>query len=104
LGSSIEERQNVNNPSIKEIAFLRSGDAVIELLSVNSLLPIAKGKCQVNYKRITLEIDNMESAATYLKTKGIEITWGPVNLAMSIRPEFEDLDGLSIELRRARRF
>lgn len=99
LGFSIEDRQSVNNPPMKEIAFLRLGNTVIELISVTNPLPKLKEAWQVGYKRIALEVDDMERAVTYLKTKGIGITWGPVNLATSVRAEFEDPDGLSIELR-----
>ncbi len=84
---------------MKEIAFLRLGNTVIELISVTNPLPKLKEAWQVGYKGIALEVDDMERAVTYLKTKGIGITWGPVNLATSVRAEFKDPDGLSIELR-----
>ncbi len=99
LGFSIEERQSIDKPPMKEIAFLRLGDTVIELMSVDNPLPVSKDFWQVGYKRIALEVDDMAKAVDYLKTKGVEITWGPVNLATSVRAEFQDPDGLSIELR-----
>jgi len=41
----------------------------------------------------------MESAVNYLKSKGVEIIWGPVKSATSIRAKIKDPDGIAIELR-----
>ncbi len=84
---------------MKEIAFLRLGDTLLELISVKNPHPVSEEAYQVGYKRMALEVADMEGAVNYLKTKGIEMTWGPVNLGKSVRAEFEDPDGLSIELR-----
>ena len=99
LDFTLLDRYQVDKPPLKEIAYLKLGDTVLELMSVIKPQPITKDEWQVGYKRIALEVDDMESAVDYLRTKGIEITWGPINLGTSIRAEFEDPDGLSIELR-----
>ena len=99
LGFSMEERLSVDSPPMTEIAFLRLGDTVLELISVTNPRPVSKEVYQVGYKRIALEVDDMEGAVNYLKTKGIEMTWGPINLGKSVRAEFEDPEGLFIELR-----
>jgi hypothetical protein len=41
----------------------------------------------------------MEAAITYLRDHGVYVTWGPIDLGISIRAEITDPDGLSIELR-----
>lgn len=99
LGFSMEERQSIDKPPMIEIAFLRLGDTVIEMISVKDPHPVSEEAYQVGYKRLALEVDDMDGAVNYLKTKGVAMTWGPVNLGKSVRAEFEDPDGLSIELR-----
>ena len=51
LGFSMEERQSVDSPPMKEIAFLRLGDTVLELISVKDPHPMSKEAYQVGYKR-----------------------------------------------------
>ena len=99
LGFSMEERMSIDSPPITELAFLRLGDTVLELISVTNPRPVSKEGYQVGYKRMALEVDDMEDAVNYLKTKGVTITRGPISSGASVRAEFEDPDGLSIELR-----
>ena len=99
LGFTMGERRRIGRPPLEEIVYLKLGDTVIELMSVTSSTPMSKEPWRVSYKRIAIEVENMESAVEYLKSKGVEMTTGPVNLGTSSRAEFEDPDGLSIELR-----
>ncbi|MFC1995454.1 VOC family protein [Chloroflexota bacterium] len=99
LGFTMRERSRVDGPPLEEIAYLELGDTVIEVMLVTNPTPVSKEAQQVGYKRIALEVENMGSAVEYLKSKGVEITWGPIDLGTSIRAEFEDPDGLSVELR-----
>ncbi len=46
-----------------------------------------------------LEVEDMDEAITYLKSKGVVISVEPVNLGKSKRAEIKDPDGLTIELR-----
>jgi len=98
LGFSIEERRSANKPPVNGLAFLKLGDTFLEVLSVTDPLPVSRDKWLVGYKRIALEVDDMDSTINYLKSKGVELTWGPVELETSIRAEFEDPDGIVIEL------
>jgi len=52
------------------------GGTVIELISVEK--PDAKPQDPwiVGYRAIAIEVDDMDSTVNYLKSKGIEITWG----------------------------
>ena len=99
LEFKMRERMKVDMTPLEEIAYLELGDTVIEVMSVANPAPLSKEVWQVGYKRIAIEVDSMDEAVEYLKSRGIEITWGPVNLKTSIRAEIEDPDGLSIELR-----
>lgn len=53
----------------------------------------------IGYRIVALEIEDMDKAIVYLKSKGVEISMGPVNLGNSKRAYIKDPDGLSIELR-----
>ncbi len=99
LGFTIKERKKVGRPPLEEIIYLALGDTVIELMMVTGPAPASTEPWQVGYKRIALEVEDMDRAVEYLKTKGVEMTVAPVNLGDSIRGEFEDPDGLSVELR-----
>ncbi len=99
LGFRIRERRRVDSPPLEEIVFLELGDTVIEVFSVASPAPASTEPWQVGYKRICLEVDNMEGAVEYLKSKGVKITLGPVKSGTAMRASFDDPGGLSVELR-----
>jgi predicted enzyme related to lactoylglutathione lyase len=48
---------------------------------------------------IALEVDDMQRTADYLKTKGVEIVWGPRVRETYSRAEICDPHGYRIELR-----
>jgi len=97
LGFKFKERMTVNKPPLKEVAFLTLGDTMLELLSYENPAPPAA--CQVGYCAMAVEVDSMDEAIKYLKTKGIAVTWGPLKMGKSIRAEIKDPNGLTIELR-----
>ena len=84
---------------MKEIIFLELNDTTIELVSVQNPSHRSSDPWQIGYRMFALEVEEMDKAIAYLKSKKVEITMGPVNLGKSIRAEIKDPDGLSIELR-----
>ena len=48
---------------------------------------------------IALEVGDMQRATDYLKTKGVEVVWGPRVRETYSRAEIRDPDGNHIELR-----
>jgi glyoxylase I family protein len=48
---------------------------------------------------MALEVEDMDRALAYLKSRGIEASWGPVKRPSYARAEIRDLDGNVIELR-----
>ena len=98
LGFKFKERFPVANPPMKEVAFVRLGDTMLELISVQDPAPPTK-PWEVGYRSMAIEVDDMDAAVEDLKKKGIAITWGPVTLGKSKRAEIQDPDGLTIELR-----
>lgn len=83
---------------LKETAYLQLGDTVIELLHIENPAPIS-ASMTAGYRAIALEVESMEATTTYLRDHGVYITWGPIDLGVSIRAEITDPDGLTIELR-----
>ena len=98
FGFALKERLKPSAPEIEEIAFLKLGDTMLELLALKDAGPPSKGP-QVGFRSMAIEVDDMDRAIEYLKGKGIKASWGPVTLGTSKRAEIKDPDGLSIELR-----
>ena len=98
LGFKLKERFKVESPPLEEVAFLQLGDTMLEFLKVKNPTPVSE-QWQIGYKRMALEVANMDKALVYLASKGIKPIWGPVDLGKSKRAEVKDPDGLSIELR-----
>ena len=99
LGFKVKQRQRVEVPPLEEVVYLGLGDTTLELLSVKEPGSLSLEEWKVGYRMMAVEVDDMNRAVDYLKSKGIEITRGPVTLGKSRRAEIKDPDGLSIELR-----
>ena len=99
LGFTVKERKKVDRPPMYEIVYLQLGDTVMEIIGVAEPAPVSQEPWRIGFKSIALEVGNMASTIEYLKSKGVKITREPVNLGNSLRAEFEDINGLSIELR-----
>jgi catechol 2,3-dioxygenase-like lactoylglutathione lyase family enzyme len=68
------------------------------MFSVKNPAPVSKEPWQVGYRRIALEVEDMDKLAEHLKTKGIEITVRQMPGGTAKFSELRDPDGLSIEL------
>jgi len=99
LGFKIKERKKIGMPPLEEIVYIQLGDTVIELMSVQNPSPMSSDLWRVGYRMIAIEVEDMDRAVEYLKSKGVEISSGPIVLGKSKRAEMKDPDGLSIELR-----
>jgi hypothetical protein len=53
----------------------------------------------LGYRVIALEVDEMQKTADYLRTKGVDIVWGPRVRETYSRAEICDPNGYHIELR-----
>ena len=98
FGFVLKERIKPPSPEIEEIAFLTLGDTMLELLAIKNSAPPAKSP-QVGFRTMAIEVDDMDRAIEYLKSKGVEVSKSPVTLGTSKRAEIKDPDGLIIELR-----
>lgn len=99
LGFTIRSREHVGNPPLKEVIYLELNGTVVELLSVDNPQPLSEQGWRVGYRMLALEVANMDEALRALSDKGIQPSWGPVQLGPSKRAEIKDPNGLSIELR-----
>ena len=98
FGFSVKMRKKVDSPPLEEVAFLELGGTVLELVLVKNPAPPSQVP-QVGYRMMAIEVEDMDKAVEYLKSKGVEISTPPVNLGPSKRGEIKDPDGLVIELR-----
>lgn len=105
LGGTIKQRVRVQalrqwgDYEVDEIVYVTIGDTMLEFIGVVKPSTTKHDPWGIGYRMIALEVTDMESAVTYLKSKGIEPTTGPVQLGTSKRAEIVDPDGLPIELR-----
>jgi glyoxylase I family protein len=100
LGFKIQMRLKLERPPLEEIVFIELGGTSIELFSVKEPAPVSIEPWQVSYRRIALEVEDIDKAIEYLKAKGVEISSGPVaveNLSLRVAA-IKDPDGLPIEL------
>lgn len=98
IGFKLEQRMELNFGPVKEIAYLKLGDGVIEIINFDNPGPAAAGP-SISYCGMALEVQSMDAAIADLKEKGVDVVWGPMDLGGSIRAEIRDPDGLTIELR-----
>ena len=103
LGFTLGARDRIERPGtdiVLNIAYLGLGGTTVELMSYQGL-PVAPEpeKEHLGYRMMALEVDDMNEAAAYLKTKGVDIVWGPVFRDNYARAEICDPNGYRIELR-----
>ena len=97
---NLRARVQVDAPPMKEVIYLKLGDTMIEVISVEKPAVKSQEAWQVGYRAIALEVEDMEKAVEYLRKRGIKMAREPVDLGTSIRGEIRDPDGLTIELRK----
>ena len=100
LGFKEKSRERVERPGMTiEIVYLDLGGTVVELISLPgaSVDPAPKNE-HLGYRMMAIEVDDMQKAAEYLKTKGTEIVWGPMVTGNGARAEICDPNGYRIEL------
>lgn len=103
LGFKIRERDRVERAGTGmalNLVYLELGGTTVELITFDGVeVAPAPQKEHLGYRLIALEIEDMDRAVDYLKTKGVDITWGPRVTPTYARAEIHDPNGYSIELR-----
>jgi glyoxylase I family protein len=102
LGFTVGARDQIKRPngSVLNIAYLGLGGTTVELMSYDGV-PVAPQPDleHLGYRMMALEVEDMKRAEAYLKTKGVDIVWGPVFRDTYARAEICDPNGYRIELR-----
>ena len=100
LGFNLQSRRKVESPSspVQETAFVELNNILIEMFSIKDPAPVSTEQWQVGYRRMALEVEDMDKLVEHLKTKGIELSMGPVTMGTTKMAELMDPDGLSIQL------
>jgi glyoxylase I family protein len=103
LGFRVKARDRIERSGLGvpiDLVYLELGGTVVELISYDGVtVDPAPQNEHLGYRMIALEVDDMQQAADYLKTKGVEIVWGPRVRETYARAEICDPNGYHIELR-----
>ena len=84
------------------LVYLDLGGTVVELITYEgAAVDPAPRNEHLGYRMIALEVDDMQKTADYLRTKGVNIVWGPRVRETYLRAEICDPNGFHIELRQA---
>jgi catechol 2,3-dioxygenase-like lactoylglutathione lyase family enzyme len=103
LGFTVKARDRIERSSLRvpiNLVYLDLGGTVVALISYEgaSIDPAPRAE-HLGYRMIALEVDDMEKTADYLRTKGVDIVWGPRVRGTYSRAEICDPNGYHIELR-----
>jgi glyoxylase I family protein len=103
LGFTLRSRDRIDGSPLgvpMNLAYLDLGGTTVELLSYEggSVEPAPQNE-HLGYRMMALEVDDMQKTIEYLKTKGVEIVWGPKVREKYARAEIQDPNGFNIELR-----
>ena len=103
LGFNVKARDRIERSGSGmpiNLVYLDLGGTVVELISYEGAsvdpAPLTE---HLGYRMIALEVDDMQKAADYLRTKGVDIVWGPTVRDAYSRAEICDPNGYRIELR-----
>ena len=103
LGFKVKSRDRIEKSALGvplNLVYLDLGGTVIEVIHYEGLRPASPPQGDhLGYGMIALEVDDMQKTLDYLKTKGIEASWGPRVRERYARAEIRDPNGHSIELR-----
>lgn len=98
LDFKIQLRRKLEKAPLEEIVFIELGGTSVELYSVQNPAPAVEEQWRVGYRTFAIEVEDLDKALEYLKTKGVEIADVPAGTQTLKRAIIKDPDGLSIEL------
>ena len=103
LGFKVRSRDRIDRSALgvpMNLAYLDLGGTTIELISYEggSVGPAPQDE-HLGYRMMALEVEDMQKTVEYLKTKGIDVVWGPKLREKYARAEIQDPNGFHIELR-----
>lgn len=93
-------RESVTVPGGLQLTYLDLGGTTLELMCYSESTPQpAPREEHLGYRMMALEVESMDQSIDYLKTKGVDVVWGPIKRPAFARAEIRDPDGNHIELR-----
>ncbi len=104
LGFGLRSQERIERSGLgvpMDLAYLELGGTTVELITYRGadVAPAPRAEHK-GYRMIALEVDDMLAAIAFLKTKDIEVVWGPrLREGFYARAEIEDPDANRIELR-----
>jgi glyoxylase I family protein len=99
LGFKLKSRTKMHAGPMQEIIYITLGDTMVELIVVETPAPASTIPFQAGYRIMAIEVEDMDKAVEYLKSKGVEISRPPVTMGTTKRGEIKDPNGFTIELR-----
>jgi glyoxylase I family protein len=106
LGFKVKARDRIerSGPGVPiDLVYLDLGGTIVELISYDgAAVDTPPEKEHLGYRLIALEVDDMQKAADYLRTKGVDIVWGPRVRETYSRAEICDPNGRTGDRRNPR--
>ena len=104
LGFTVKARDRIERSSLgvpMNLVYLDLGGTAVELISYEGgAVDPAPHTEHLGYRMMALEVDDMQRTVEYLKTRGVEIVWGPrIRENEYARAEIRDPNVYHIELR-----
>jgi catechol 2,3-dioxygenase-like lactoylglutathione lyase family enzyme len=103
LGFTVKARDRIERSGLGvpiDLVYLDLGGTVVELIAYEGTqVDPAPQTEHLGYRMIALEVDDMQKTADYLRSKGVDIVWGPRVRETYSRAEICDPNGFHIELR-----
>jgi catechol 2,3-dioxygenase-like lactoylglutathione lyase family enzyme len=103
LGFTVKARDRIERSSLGvpiDLVYLDLGGTTVELIRYEgAAVDPAPETEHLGYRMTALEVDDMQRTADYLRTKGVDIVWGPRVRETYSRAEICDPNGFRIELR-----
>ena len=99
LGFKMKERMDMNRPPLQAICFITLEDTMLEVLAVKDPAPASTNMFQAGYRIMAIEVEDMDKAVEFLKSKGVELSRPYMTMGKSKRGEIKDNNGFTIELR-----
>ena len=103
LGFRVRRSDHIDRPGGAgglNLTYLDLGGTTVELIAYEGT-PVepAPQEEHLGYRMMAIEVDDMNQAAEYLKSNGVDIVWGPAVRDTYARAEICDPNGFRIELR-----
>jgi catechol 2,3-dioxygenase-like lactoylglutathione lyase family enzyme len=103
LGFTVKARDRIERSGLGvpiDIVYLDLGSTVVELIAYEGaqVCPVPQTE-HLGCRMIALEVDDMQKTADYLRSKGVDIVWGPRVRETYSRAEICDPNGFHIEFR-----